>query len=110
MDMSNRARAPNWRTKPMQTNVAQATPGNPETHKCYNCDRVGHLARFCKAPKKTQISSILDEPEEMSNIQKELTPDNILDNALTMFDGLSLDMKDQFIQRYEGKSQDFPGV
>jgi hypothetical protein len=46
----------------------------------------------------------------MSNIQTPITPEGILDNALSMFDHLSEDMKDQFIQRYEGKSQDFQDV
>ena len=84
--------------------------GNPETRKCYNCDHVGHLAKFCQAPKKANISSIIDEPEEMTNVQSTITPDGILDNALTMFNWLSTEMKDQFIQRYKGESQDFPGV
>jgi hypothetical protein len=46
----------------------------------------------------------------MSNVQAPITPEGILDNALSMFDRLSEDMKDQFIQRYEGKSQDFQDV
>ena len=46
----------------------------------------------------------------MSNIQTPITPEGILDNALSMFDHLSEDMKDQFIQRYEGKWQDFQDV
>jgi hypothetical protein len=46
----------------------------------------------------------------MSNVQALITPEGILDNALSMFDRLSEDMKDQFIQRYKGKSQDFQDV
>jgi hypothetical protein len=46
----------------------------------------------------------------MSNIQAPITPKGILDNALSMFNCLSKDMKDQFIQQYKGKSQDFQGV
>jgi len=46
----------------------------------------------------------------MNNVQAPITPEGILDNALSMFDCLSEDMKDQFIQRYEGKLQDFQGV
>ena len=110
MDTSNWAHVPNWRTKLMQANVAQTPSGSPETCKCYNCDWVGHLAKFCQALKKAHISSIIDEPEEMTNVQMAITPDGILDNALTMFNQLSTEMKDQFIQRYEGESQDFPGV
>jgi len=70
---------------------------------------VGHLARDCRA-KNVQINSVIDEPEDMSGVQAPITPEGILDNALSMFDRLSEDMKDQFIQRYEGKSQDFQGV
>jgi hypothetical protein len=46
----------------------------------------------------------------MSNIQAPITPEGILNNALLMFDHLLEDMKDQFIQQYKGKSQDFQGV
>ena len=46
----------------------------------------------------------------MSNVQALITPKGILDNALLMFDHLSEDMKDQFIQQYKGKLQDFQDV
>jgi hypothetical protein len=67
------------------------------------------LARDCHA-KNAQINSVIDEPDDMSNIQAPITPEAILDNALSMFDRLLEDMKDQFIQQYEGKSQDFQDV
>ena len=73
------------------------------------CNHVGHLARDCHA-KQAQINSVIDEPEDMNNVQALITPEGILDNALSMFNRLSEDMKDQFIQRYEGKSQDFQDV
>jgi hypothetical protein len=73
------------------------------------CNHVGHLACNCHT-RNTQINSVIDEPEDMSNVQTLITPEGILDNALSMFDCLSEDMKDQFIQRYEGKSQDFQDV
>jgi hypothetical protein len=60
--------------------------------------------------RNTQINSVIDEPKDISNIQASITPKGTLDNALSMFDHLSEDMKDQFIQRYKGKSQDFQGV
>jgi hypothetical protein len=50
---------------------------------------------------------VINEPEDMSNVQAPIAPEGILDNTLSMFDHLSEDMKDQFIQRYEGKLQDF---
>jgi hypothetical protein len=46
----------------------------------------------------------------MTNVQEPLSPEGILDNALTMFDRMPDHMKDEFIQKYEGKSQDFQGV
>jgi len=46
----------------------------------------------------------------MTNLQPPLTPDGILDNALSAFDRLSDGLKDEFIQKYEGKSQDFQDV
>jgi hypothetical protein len=46
----------------------------------------------------------------MVNIQQALTPDGILNNALTMFDQLPDQLKDDFIQKYEGESQNFQGV
>jgi len=70
---------------------------------------MGHLAYDCRA-KNVQINSVIDELEDISNIQAPITPEGILNNALSMFDRLLEDMKDQFIQWYEGKSQDFQGV
>jgi hypothetical protein len=55
------------------------------------------LAHDCRT-KNAQINSVIDEPEDMSNIQAPITPKGILDNALSMFNCLSEDMKDQFIQ------------
>jgi hypothetical protein len=37
-----------------------------------------------------------------------LTPDNILDNALQMFDRLPDAQKNAFIHKYEGGKEDFP--
>ena len=113
MDTSNRARAPTWRTRPAQGNVTQVEPNqwtNRPPRKCYNCDKVGHLVAQCRAPKKAKINYILDEPEDMTNSQTPLTPEGVLDNALFTFDQLSNPQKDEFIQRYEGKSQDFQDV
>jgi hypothetical protein len=54
------------------------------------------MAHDCRA-KNVQINSVIDEPKDMSNVQAPITPEGILDNALSMFNHLSEDMKDQFI-------------
>ena len=115
MDMSNRACAPRQQGNQggrAYGNAMQTDQGPPKQwppRKCFTCNRMGHLARDCCA-KNAQINSVIDEPKDMSNIQAPITPKGILDNALSMFDRLSEDMKDQFIQQYEGKSQDFQDV
>jgi hypothetical protein len=46
----------------------------------------------------------------MAHVQPALTPDRILENALAMFDRLPEQLKDDFVQRYEGKSLNFQDV
>ena len=111
MDTSNCACAPNWRNRQTYGNAAQVDQTKQwPPRKCYNCDKLGHLAAQCRAPKKTQINSVIDEPEDMANVQTALTPDGILDNTLAMFDKLLDHLKDDFVQRYEGQSQNFQDV
>jgi hypothetical protein len=122
MDTSNRARAPNWHNRPTYGNMAQTdqTYGNAAQmdqvprqwppRKCFNCNKPGHLARQCCTPRKTQINSVIDEPEDMAHVQPAITPDGILKNALAMFDRLPEQLKDDFVQRYEGKSPNFQDV
>jgi hypothetical protein len=101
MDTSNRARAPNWHNHQTHGNMAQTdqTYGNAAQtdqapprqwllRKCFNCDKPGHLARQCHAPRKTQINSVIDEPEDMAHVQPAITPDGILENTLAMFNRL----------------------
>jgi len=52
----------------------------------------------------------MDQREDMSQLQEALTPENILDNAIRMFDTLPLNQKDAFIQKYEGSQEDFAEV
>jgi hypothetical protein len=79
-------------------------------HKCFNCNKEGHFQAQCRAPKKAQINSVLNKPEDMGGIQQALTPDGILNNALTMFNHLPDQLKDDFIQKYKGESQNFQDV
>ena len=46
----------------------------------------------------------------MGHIQPVITPDGIHENALAMFDRLPEQLKDDFMQRYEGKSPNFQDV
>jgi hypothetical protein len=112
MDTSNRARTPQ-QNQQAQGNAAQvdqvATWRHPQ-QKCFNCNKEGHFQAQCWAPKKEQINSVMDKPEDMTSIQQALTPDSILDNALTMFDRLPDQLKDDFIQKYEGELQNFQDV
>jgi hypothetical protein len=115
MDMSNQAHAPRQqenqggRTYGNAMQMDQGPPKQWPPCKCFKCDCIGHIVCDCHA-RNAQINSVIDEPEDMSNVQASITPKGILDNTLSMFDHLSEDMKDQFIQQYEGKSQDFQGV
>ncbi len=52
----------------------------------------------------------MDQHDDMSQLQDAITPKNILDNAIRMFDTLPLDQKDTFIQKYEGEQEDFAKV
>ncbi len=49
----------------------------------------------------------MDQGEDILQVQDALTPENILDNGIRMFDTLPLDQKDAFIQKYEGGQEDF---
>ena len=52
-----------------------------------------------------------EEDAELRTLKTQpLTPDNILDNALQMFDQLPDDQKNAFIQKYEGGREDFPNA
>ena len=50
----------------------------------------------------------MDEQEDLSHLQTPIDPANGLENALNAFDALSLDQKNEMIDRYEGKKEDFP--
>ncbi len=52
----------------------------------------------------------MDQDEDMTQLQDAITPENILDNAIRMFDTLPLDQNDTFIQKYKGGQEDFAEV
>ncbi len=52
----------------------------------------------------------MDQDEDLSQIQEEIHPANLLDNAFQAFDTLPLDQKDAMITQYEGKQEDFVGA
>ncbi len=52
----------------------------------------------------------MDEEEDLSNLQQELHPTNLLNNTLHTFDTLLLEQKDALIAQYEGKKEDFVGA
>ncbi len=49
----------------------------------------------------------MDQEEDLSNVQQEIHPINLLDNALWAFDTLPLEQKDALIMQYKGKKEDF---
>ena len=76
---------------------------------CFKCGKDGHFARECWSARAHYIN-YMDQRDDMSQLQDTITPENILDNAIKMFDTLPMDQKDAFIQKYEGSQEDFAEV
>ena len=49
----------------------------------------------------------MDQDEDLSQLQEEIHPANLLNNAFRAFDTLPLAQKDEMIAQYEGKREDF---
>ena len=128
MDTSARSRAPpnrrsQWgrNNQRARGNAAQADYGAqrdaPQTQytppwkkgPCFKCRKEGHFAQDCQSARAHYIN-YMDQNDDMSQLQDAITPENILDNAIRMFDTLPLDQKDAFIQKYEGGQEDFAEV
>ena len=49
----------------------------------------------------------MDQDEDLSQLQEEIHPANLLNNAFRAFDTLPLTQKDEMIAQYKGKQEDF---
>ena len=60
--------------------------------------------------RQAQVQDYMDQDEDLSQVQEEIHPSNLLNNAFRAFDTLPLTQKDQMIAQYEGKREDFVGA
>jgi len=77
---------------------------------CFKCGKQGHFACECYSRTQINYSSYIDNQDEMVGIQPPLQLSNLLSNALTAFDSLPNNQKDELIQKYKGGAQDFPNI
>ena len=60
--------------------------------------------------RQAQVHDYMDQDEDLTQLQSEIHPTNLLSNAFRAFDTLPLAQKDQMISQYEGKREDFVGA
>ncbi len=60
--------------------------------------------------RQAQVQDYMDQDEDLSQVQEEIHPANLLSNAFHAFDNLPLLQKDEMIAQYEGKREDFVGA
>jgi len=53
------------------------------------------------------IQDYMNQEEDLTYIQPEIHPTNLLDNTLRAFNTFPLEQKDALIAQYEGKKEDF---
>ena len=59
---------------------------------------------------QAQVQDYMDQDEDLSQVQEEIHPSNLLNNTFRAFNTLPLAQKDQMIAQYEGKWEDFVGA
>ncbi len=60
--------------------------------------------------RQAQVHDYMDQDEDLTQLQSEIHPTNLLSNAFRAFDTLPLEQKDEMITQYEGKQEDFVGA
>ncbi len=52
---------------------------------------------------QAQVQDYMDQDEDLSQVQEEIHPANLLSNTFRAFNTLPLNQKDKMIAQYEGK-------